>query len=148
MEHVECLLLFGPESFVFGVLCRIIKNKIYRIVVLSFVLYGRATWPVTLREERRLSVFENAVLRKVFGHKSDEETGGWIGGDYVTRSLKICTSHHCYSGDESRRMRWTGRVKRMGEMRGAYRVLVGKPEGKRPLGRRRRRCEYNIKMCL
>jgi hypothetical protein len=100
-----------------------------------------------LREERRLKVFENRVLRRVFGPKRDKETEEWrklhneeLNGLYsllnIVRVIK------------SRRMRWAGHVARMGEDRGVYRVLVGKPEGKRPLGRPKRRWEDNIKMDL
>jgi hypothetical protein len=66
-----------------------------------------------------------------------------FGEDYVTRNLMICTHHQ-----KSRRMRWAGHVTRMGKGRGAYRVLVGRPEGRRPLGRPRRRWEDDIKMYL
>ena len=93
---------------------------------------------LTLREERRLRVFENRVLRRVFGPKRDEVTGEW-------RKLHNERLRDQYSLPnivrvvKSRRMRWAGHVARMGEGRGVHRVLVGKPEGKRPLGRPRRR---------
>jgi hypothetical protein len=99
-----------------------------------------------LREEHRLRVFENRVLRKIFGHKREED-GSW-------RKLHNDKLHSLYSSTnivrviKSRRMRWAGPVARMGEGRGVYRVLVGKSEGKRPLGRPRRRWEDNIKMGL
>ena len=114
---------------------------------LPFVLYGFETWSLTLREERRLRVFENSVLRRVFGPKRDEVTGEW-------RKLHNEELSDLYSLPnivrvvKSRRMRWAGHVARMGEERGVHRVLVGKPEGKRPLGRPRRRWEDNIKMDL
>jgi len=100
-----------------------------------------------LREERRLRVFENRVLRRVFGSKRDEVIGEW-------RKLHNEELSDLYSLPnilrvvKSRRMRWAGFVARMGQGRGVYRVLVGKPEGKRPLGRPRRRWEDNIKMDL
>jgi hypothetical protein len=90
-------------------------------------------------------VFENRVLRRIFGLKRDEITGGW-------RKLHNEELHRLYSTPsiirmiKSRRMRWAGHVARMGAKRNAYRILVGKPEGKRPLGRPRRRCVDNIKM--
>jgi hypothetical protein len=97
--------------------------------------------------ERRLRVFENRVLRRIFGPKRDEVTGEW-------RKLQKEKLHDLYCSPnivrviKSRRMRWTGHVARVGEGRGVYRVLVGKPEGKRPLGRLRCRWEDNIKMDL
>jgi hypothetical protein len=99
-----------------------------------------------LREEHRLRVFENKVLRKIFGPKKEEDRS-W-------RKLHDDELHSLYSSPnivrviKSRRMRWTGHVARMGEGRGVFRVLVGRPEGKRPLGRPRRRWEDNIKMDL
>jgi len=129
-----------------------LKIKIYRTIIVPVVLYGCETWSLTLREERRLRVFENRVfenrvLRKVFGLKRDEVTGEW-------RKLHDEELNDLYSLPnivrvvKSRRMRWAGHVARMGEDRGVHRVLVGKPEGKRPLGRPRRRWEDNIKMGL
>jgi hypothetical protein len=99
-----------------------------------------------LREEHRLRVFENRVLRRIFGPKREED-GSW-------RKLHNDEAHNLYSSPnivrviKSRRMRWAGHVARMGEGRGVYRVLVGKSECKRPLGRPRRRWEDNIKMDL
>jgi hypothetical protein len=99
-----------------------------------------------LKEEHRLRVSENRVLRKIFGPKR-EENGSW-------RKLHNDELHNLYSSPnivrviKSRRMRWAGHVARMGEGRGVYRVLVGKPESERPLGRPRRRWEDNIKLEL
>jgi hypothetical protein len=101
---------------------------------------------LTLGEERRLRVFENRVLRKTFGPKREED-GSW-------RKLHNDELHDLYSSPnivrviKSKRMRWVGYVVRMGEGRGVYRVLVGRPVGKRPLGRPTRRWEDNIKMDL
>jgi hypothetical protein len=92
-------------------------------------------------------VFENKVLRRTYGPKRDEVTGGW-------RKLHNEELHGLYSSPsiirviKARRMRWTGHVARMGEVRGAYNILVRKPEGKRLLGIPRRRWEDNIKMDL
>jgi hypothetical protein len=111
------------------------------------VLYGCETWSLPLREEHRLRVFENRVLRRIFGPKRDEVTGGW-------RKLHNEEIHNLYSSPskirmiKSRRMRWAGHVARMGEKRNVDRLLAGKPEGKRPLGRPRRRWANNIKMDL
>jgi len=113
-----------------------LKIKIYRTIILPIVLYGCKTWSMTLREEHRLRVFENRVLRRVFGPKRDEVTG-------ECRKLHNEELSDLYSllnivwVVKSRRMRWVGHVARMGEGRGVHRVLVGKPEGKRPLGRLR-----------
>jgi hypothetical protein len=100
-----------------------------------------------LREECRLRVFENKVLRRIFWPKRDEVTGEW-------RRLHNKELYALYSSPniirviKSRRLRQAGHVARMGERRGAYRALVGKPEGRRPLGRPRHRWEDNIKMDL
>ena len=121
-----------------GLVSRNIKIKIYRAVILPVVLYGCETWSLTLWEELRLRMFENRVLRRIFGPKRDEVTGEW-------RKLHNEELNDLYSSPnivrviKSRRMRWVGHVARMGERRGVYRVLVGKPEGKRLLGRPRRR---------
>jgi len=118
-----------------------------RIIILPVVLYGCETWSRTLREERWLRVFENRVLMRVFGTKRDEITREW-------KKLHNKELSDLYSLPnivrvvKSRRMRWAGHVARMGQGRGVYRVLVGKPEEKTPLGRPRRRWEYNIKMDL
>jgi hypothetical protein len=91
-------------------------------------------------------VFENKVLRRIFRPKRDEVTGEW-------RKLHNKELHNLYSSPDirqvkSRRMRWAGHVVRMGEERKVYKVLVGKPEGKRPLGRPRRWWEHGIRMDL
>jgi hypothetical protein len=122
-----------------------VKIKIYKTTILSVVLYGCETLSVTLREEHRLRVFENKVLRKIFGPKRDEVTRGW-------RKLHNEELHCLYSSPgivrviKARRMRWAGHVACMELVRDAYNILVGRPEGRRPLGRPRRRWEDNIKM--
>jgi hypothetical protein len=123
-----------------------LKIKIYKTVILPVVLYGCETWSLTLREEHRLRVFENRMLKKIFEPKREED-GSW-------RKLHNDELHDLYFSPnivrviKSRRMRWAGHVALMEEERGVYRVLVGKLEGKRPLGRPRRRWEDNIKMDL
>jgi hypothetical protein len=124
-----------------------VKIKIYKTIILPVVLYGCKTLSLTLREEHRLRAFENRVLRRIFGPKRDEVAGGW-------RKLLNEELHGLYSSPsivrviKTRWMRWAGNVARMGEVRGAYDILVGRPEGRRPLGRPRRRWEDNIKMDL
>jgi hypothetical protein len=92
-------------------------------------------------------VFENRVLRRIFGPKRNEVTGEW-------RKLHSEDLHIVYSSPniirqiKSRRMRWAGHVERMEEERNVYRVLMGKPEGKRPLERPRRRWEDGIRVDL
>ena len=98
-----------------------------------------------MREERRLRVFENRVLRKVFEPKRDGVTGEWR--KLHNEELNdLCFLPNIVRVVKSRRMRWVGHVARMRKDRGVHRVLVGKPEGKRPSGRLRRRWEDNIKI--
>ena len=130
-----------------SLLSKNLKIKMYRTIILPVVLYGCETWSLTLREEHRLRVFENRVLRRIFGPKRDGVTGEW-------RKLHNEELNSLYSSPnivrviKSRRMRWARHVARMGEGRGVHKVLVGKPEGERPLGRPRRRWEDNIKINL
>jgi len=90
------------------------------------VLYGCETWSLTLREERTPRVFENRVPKRIFGPRRDEVIGS--GENYIMRSLMIRTPHQILYISK---MRWAGHVARMGERRGVYRVLVGKPKVKR-----------------
>jgi hypothetical protein len=109
--------------------------EIYRTIILPVVLYGCETWSLTLREERRLTVFENRVLRRVFGPRRDEVTGDWRKLHHEELS-DLYSLPNIVRVVKSRRMRWAGHVACMGEGRVVHRVLVGKPEGKRPLGDR------------
>jgi hypothetical protein len=111
------------------------------------VLYGCETWSLTLREEHKLRVFENWMLRRIFGPKRNEVTGGWR--KLINEELRdLYSSPSIIRIIKSRRMRWADHVARMGAKRNAYRLLVGKTEGKRPLGRPRRRWVDNIRMYL
>jgi hypothetical protein len=109
-----------------------LKVKIYKTIIIPVVLYGCETWSLTLREEHRLRVFDNRVLRRIFGPTRDKVTGEW-------RKLHSGELYNLYSLPDiirqikSRRMKWVGHVASMGEGRNVYRVLVGKPEGKNHL---------------
>jgi hypothetical protein len=111
------------------------------------VLYGYEIWSLALREEHRLRVIENKVLRRIFGPKREEVTGGW-------RKFHSEELHDLYPSPslirmiKSRRMRWAGHVARIREKRNDYRLLVGKPEGKRSIGNPRRGWVDNIRMGL
>ena len=100
-------------------------NPSYKSIILPVVLYGCETLSLTLSEEHRLRVFENKVLRKIFGAKKDEITGEW-------RKLHNTELHTLYSSPniirslKSRRLRWAGHVARKEQSRNAYRVKVGK----------------------
>ena len=115
-----------------SLLSKNIKIKIYRTIILPVILYGCETCSLTLREEHRLRVFENRVLRKIFGPKRNEVT-------VELRKLHKEELKDLYSTPnivrviKSRRISWTVHVSCMGKRKGVYRVLVGKPEGKRPL---------------
>ena len=123
-----------------SLLSKNLKIKIYRTLILLVVMYGCETWSLTLRKEHRLRVSENKVLRRIFGPKRDKVTREW-------RKLHNEESNDLYSSSnivrviKSRRMRWAGHVACVRERRGAYRVLVEKCEGNRPLGRSRHRWE-------
>jgi hypothetical protein len=122
------------------------KINIHSIIILP-IFYGCETWLFALREERRLRVFENRGLRRIFEPNRGEVTGKW-------RKLHNEKLNELYSSPitvrviKPRRMRWAVHVARMGESIGLCRILVGKHEGKRPLWRPRRRWEDNIKMEL
>jgi hypothetical protein len=141
------LLPFGAELSDFSFAVKNVKMSVYETIILTVVLYGCETWSLALREEHRLRMFENRALRMIFGLKRDEVTGEW-------RKLHNKELHDLYSSPsiiriiKSRRMRRAAHVARIGEKRNAYRLLVGKPRGKRPLGRPRRRWVDNIRMDL
>jgi hypothetical protein len=124
-----------------------IKVKVCKTIIPPVVLYGWETWSLTLREEHRLRVSENRMLRRIFGPKRDEVTGEW-------RRLHSGELYNLYLSPDiirqikSRRMRWAGHVARVGEGRNMYRLLVWKSEGKRPFGRPRHRWEGGIRMDL
>jgi hypothetical protein len=119
-----------------------LKSLQYPTVV-SFQFLGNSFQSLTLREERRLRVLENGLLRRIFGHKRGEITREW-------RKLHndLYSSPNTLRVIKWRGMRWAGHVACMGESRSVYWVLVRKPEGERPLGRPKHGWEDNIKVDL
>jgi len=111
----------------YRLLSRKLNIKIYRTINLPVVLYGFKAWSLTLREERKLRLFENMVLRRTLGPRRDEVTGEWriLHNEELS---DLYSSPNIVRVIKSRRMRWAGPVARIGEERGVYRVLVGKPE--------------------
>jgi len=124
-----------------------IMIKIHKNILWPVILYGCETWFLTLREGRRLWVFENRVLRRIFGRKWGEVTGEWRKLHNEERNGLYCSSN-IVPAIKSRRMRWVGHVARIGNIKCAHRVLVGIPEGKRLFGRPGHRWENNIKTDL
>jgi hypothetical protein len=144
---MQYLLSFSAESFVFQFAIQKFTHQVYRTTILLVVLCGCKTWFFTLREECRPRVFENRVLRRIFGSKRDKVTGEWR-KLYNEELNDLYSSRNIVWEIKLRKMRWAGHIARMGESRTVYRVLVVKPEGTRPLGRPRHRQEDNIKMDL
>ena len=139
------MLSFGAESFALQFAFQNIKIKVCRTLILPFVLYGSETWSLTFREEKRLRVFENRVLRRIFGPKRDEVTGEWS-KSYVELN-DLHPSPNIIRVTKWRRMRWARHEARMGED-SCVPGFGGKPEGKRGLVRPRRRWEDNVKKGL
>ena len=119
-------------------LSRNLKIKIDKTVILPVVLYGCEAWSLTLREEGRLRIFENRILRQIFGPKRLHNGGlhSLYRSPNIVRVIK------------SRRLRWARHVVRKEEGRSGFKMLTGKPTGKRTLVRPRRRWEDNIRMDL
>jgi hypothetical protein len=147
IDSIQRMLAINRSKiFCLPILYKKLKIKLYKAVILPVVLYGCETWSLTWREEHRLRVFENKVLRKIFGPKREAD-GLW-------RKLHNDELHSLYSSlnivrvIKSSRMKWAGHVARMGEKRGVCRVLIGRPKVKRPLGGPRHRWEDNIKLDL
>jgi hypothetical protein len=113
---------------------------------LPVVLYGYETWSITLTEERRLRVFENCGLRRIFGPKRDEVTRS--GENYIVRISMICTPREILCTVRDQIENEIGGACSTYEEGALYRLLVAKPERKRPFGRPRRRWEDNIKTDL
>jgi hypothetical protein len=130
-----------------SLLSKNLKIKIYRTIIWPSVVCGCETWSFTLREERRLRVFENGVLRLIFGPKRDEVTGE-LKKLHNEKLNDLHSSPNIVRVTKSRRMRWAAHVAGMGERRDVYRGLMGKPQGKRPLRRPGHRLQDNMKMGL
>jgi hypothetical protein len=106
------MLPFGPEPFVHSPAVKNVKVRIYKTIILPVVLYGCETWSLTVRGEHKLRVFENRVLRRIFGLKGDEVTGGWR--ELHNEELRdLYTSPSIIRMGKSRRIRWAGHVARM-----------------------------------
>jgi len=135
----ECLLSFGAEYFLFSLLSKNLKIKIYRTIILPVVLCGCETRLLTLREEHRLRVFENRVLRRIFGPKRDKVTGEW-------RKLhnEVVFLAQYFLGDQIEKNEMGGACSTHGGEERCIQGFGGKPEVKRPLGRPRRRLGNKI----
>jgi hypothetical protein len=145
-RRLSCVPI-SPEPSVFPSVVKNLKIGIHKTIILSVILYGCETWSLTQREKHRLRVLENKVLKRIFGQKRDDVTGGWR--KLHNEELRDLYSSPCIIRIiKARRMRWKWHVARMGEKINAYRLFVGKPGGKRPLGRPRRGWVDNIKMDL
>jgi hypothetical protein len=150
----DCIFTIFTATFHIGGHSSIRILRTRRVVVTGTQNYNFACCLIWVRNlvtniegERRLRVFENRVLRSTFGPKKGELTREWRKLHNEELNDLYC-SPNIVRVIKSRRMRRAGHLARMGERRGVYRVLVGKPEGKRQLGRPRRRWEFNIKMDL
>ena len=120
------MLSFGAEYFVFQFASQKFKNEDVKNCNFACSFYGCESWSLTLREERRLRVFENRVLRRIFGRKRDEVTGEWR--KLHNEELNLFSSPSIVRLIKLRRMRLAGHVARMPVVRGVYRVLMGKHE--------------------
>jgi len=110
-----------------SLLSKNIKVNIYNTVILPAVLYGFGTWSLALRDERRLSVFENRLLRRIFGPKRDEVTGERR-KRHNEEIYELHSAPRTLRVTKSRKMSWLGHVARMGERIGTNRVLMEKLE--------------------
>jgi hypothetical protein len=139
------LLSFGAESLVFQFAIQQLEEQNVQNYNFAVVWYGCVIWSLKLREERRLRVFENRVLGRIFGPKRDEVTGELRKLHNEERNLFYSTPN-VVRVINSRRMKWAGHVVILGE--GVRKVLVGKPEGTIILGKPWSRWKDNIKMDL
>ena len=149
-EEIKCVYkkgnscYYSVQTFLSSrLLSKNLKIKIYKIIILPVVLYGCKTWSPALREESRLRIFENRILRRIF------QTKEWkLGVEKAPKwgTIFLYGSPNVVTVIKSIRLRWAGHVARMEESRSAFKILTRKPTGKRPLWRPRRRWEDNIRM--
>jgi hypothetical protein len=125
---MECLLLFSPKSFVFPSRIKNLKIKIYINVILPVVLYGCETWSLTLKEEYGLRIFENRVLRRIFGPKREED-GSWT-KLHDDELYSLYFSPNIVRVIKSRRMTWAGHIARMGRRVMFTGFWLGGPKGR------------------
>ena len=128
------------------ILSRNIKLRIYKTIILPTVLYGCETWPLTLKDEQRLKVFENKVLRKIFGPKKDESTGEFR--RLHNAELRSMHPVNIIEVISSRRLKWACKVVGLSNERIPKKLINAEPTGKRPRGRPKRRWEDSIKSDL
>jgi hypothetical protein len=128
-----------------SLLAKNIQIKIHRTIILPVVLYGFETWSLTMREVWRLRVFER-LLRRIFVPKRGEVIRKCSKLHNEELNVLYCSPNIVQVIKSSRKVRWVGQVACMENTKGVYMVLVGKPEGQRPLGRPRHRWEDNIKI--
>ena len=137
------MLLFSPNNLSSQPLYKNLKITTYKTIILPILLYGCDGWCLTLREERRLKVFENRILRRIFGPKRDAK-GEWRRLHKELHSLYH--SRNIVRMIKSSRLWWACHVARMEEGRNDFKILTVRPTGKRTLGRPRRRWLDNIRM--
>jgi hypothetical protein len=119
----------------------------YKTILLPVIMYGCGAWSLTLREEHRLSMFENRVLKRIFGTKKEEVLGGGGGRRmHIEELLNLYTSPNIIQVIKLRRVGWTRNAACIGKMRNAYKILVGKHEGKKSLRSQGNRWGDNIRM--
>ena len=152
-EEIKCRLKAGNSCYysvqthlASRLLSKNLKIKIYKTIILPVVIYGCETWSLILKEECRLRVFQNRILRRIFGPKRNEN-GEWR-RLHNEELHSLYRSHTIVRVIKSRRLRWAGHVARMEEVKSDFKILTCKPAETRPLGKPRRSCEDSIRINL